>query len=260
MIFPFESMAYRTPSPPGIDELNRSRELVGSVPALGLLPGIPAVCFGFDSTCKPLSAVTVSGIGRRLLFPPLARVALSCAYAVLGVVVVLGPAGFTSTACEPAVGGSPPNTPKTAPKPFAMPFRMRVPGDCENGLLLLPLSPVSCASSSIDWLYRWTFEADAAPAVPPTSAPPRSAATFAARLPISCDPVAESTPFAISVSPFAALEAKPAPAALPAAVSTLPPPRPPMSAPPAACNSARLLPPSSHASAVALSVAVSLKS
>ncbi|OHU96894.1 hypothetical protein BLA34_22815 [Ralstonia solanacearum] len=31
------------------------------------MPDIPGVCFGLDSTCSPLSAVTFSGIGIRSL-------------------------------------------------------------------------------------------------------------------------------------------------------------------------------------------------
>ncbi len=53
-MLPFESIAYRTPSPPGTDELNRSREFCGSVPAFGLLPSIPGE---FDLTSKPFFAV-----------------------------------------------------------------------------------------------------------------------------------------------------------------------------------------------------------
>lgn len=94
------------------------------------------------------------------------------------------------------------------------------------------------------WLYSSTDEPVAAPAVPPTSAPPTPAATFAAKLPSRSEPVSEATPFERLLNWSAIFEARPAPAAPPAAVKTLPPPSPPISAPPAACNRARLSPPS----------------
>lgn len=36
--------------------LNNSKEFFGSIPALGLLPAPPKVCFGFERYVKPLLA------------------------------------------------------------------------------------------------------------------------------------------------------------------------------------------------------------
>lgn len=66
-IFPLLSIDKRTfGSFVGTDFSNNSKEFFSSTPALGLNPGAPGVCFGFDSISNPFPAVIISGIGNRL--------------------------------------------------------------------------------------------------------------------------------------------------------------------------------------------------